>query len=127
MRHPCFLALALCFALCCGCGKSRPPLAGGKPVRYWIEALQSPDAKIRKQAAFKLGNVGPSDPNALPALLEALNDGDATVRREAILAVLKCGIEARTAVPTLRAVQQTDPNGQVRQCAAQALARLLEN
>lgn len=96
-------------------------------MRYWIEALQSPEAKIRKQAAFKLGNVGPSDPNALPALLAALNDGDASVRREAILAVLKCGIEARTAVPTLRALQQHDPNEQVRQCAAKAVERLLEN
>jgi len=31
-------------------------------VRHWIEALRQPDSKIRKEAAFKLGNLGLTDP-----------------------------------------------------------------
>ena len=107
-----------------GCGKDRPLLAGGKPVRYWVEALRNSDAKLRKQAAFKLGNVGPSDPSALPALVGALKDGDAGVRREAILALLKCGPEAREAVPQLTELKQHDADGRVRTCAARALKAL---
>src|SRR5207302_5092236 len=68
-----------------GCGKARPVLAGGKPVRHWVTALGDPDPKVRRQAALKLGNVGPGDPAVLPALTAALRDGDAGVRRQAIL------------------------------------------
>src|SRR5439155_16911918 len=96
MRHCLFISLVVSSAaLLGGCGKEQPMLAGGKPVSHWVQALQNPDPKVRKQAAFKLGNVGPADPTALPALIEALKDRDAGVRREAILALLKCGPAAR--------------------------------
>src|SRR6516165_3376545 len=91
-RGPCLLWLVLpaLVVLVSGCGKAEKPLmAGGKPVGYWVEALRGPDARLRKQAAFKLGNVGPADPSAFPALLGALKDPDARVRCEVILALLK--------------------------------------
>jgi len=39
-----------------GCGGPLPPDTGAR-VRHWIEALRKPDAKLRKEAAFKLGNL----------------------------------------------------------------------
>ena len=47
-------------------------MAGGKPVSHWLTALHAPDAKEREEAARKLGNVGPADAAACPALVEAL-------------------------------------------------------
>ena len=117
-------ALALLAALPAGCGKARPTLAGGKPVSHWVRALADPDAKVRKRAVTKLGNVGPSDPAALPALVRALRDRDPGVRREAVVAVLKCGPAAKEAVPVLAELARRDPDPQVRDRAAQALARL---
>ncbi len=86
-----------------GCSKSPSMLSGGKPVSHWVAALKnSTDAKSRKDAAFKLGNVGPSDPSAYPALVEALKDRDAVVRCETILALLKFGSAAQQAVTPSR-------------------------
>jgi HEAT repeat protein len=107
-----------------GCGPSLPTLAGGKPVSYWIEALQDPDAKVRKNAVFKLGNVGPADAAVFPALREALKDPDARVRREAILGLMKYGPGAQEAVPILIELQRDDRDAQVRSCAARALEKL---
>ena len=125
MRHPRRLELILVLVVCCcGCGKAPPTLAGGKPVRYWIEALQNPDVHLRKKAAFKLGNVGSSDADALPALIGALKDRDAVVRCEAILALVKFGPQARKALPMLTEMQQRDPNAQVRRYAVKAIEKL---
>jgi HEAT repeat protein len=107
-----------------GCGKSPPVLSGGKPVAYWVRVVQGPDARLRRQAAFKLGNVGPADAAAFPALVEALKDADAGVRREVILALIKFGPAAREVGPALAELRQQDPDERVRTCAARALARI---
>ena len=91
---------------------------------HWVRALQCPDAKTRRHAALKLGNVGTADPAALPALITALKDRDPDVRREAILALVKLGPAARDAVPSLDAIQRHDTTAQVRSYAAKALAKL---
>jgi len=101
-------------------------MAGGKPVSYWLQALKDPNAKVRKQAAFKLGNVGPADSAVLPALLEALRDADASVRSEAILALIKFGPQAKEAIPLLTDLQQRDRDTRVRTYAAKALEKLAE-
>jgi HEAT repeat protein len=125
MRTLCTIGLAVLLGFCSsGCGKAPPTLAGGKPVRHWVEALQSPDARLRKTAVFKLGNVGPADPAALPALLGALEDRDDSVRCEAILAVLKCGSPAREAIPILSVIERRDRNARVRRFAAKAIEKL---
>lgn len=103
-----------------GCGKTQPRMAGGK----WAESLRSPDATVRKRAAFTLGNIGWSDPAVLPALIAALNDTDAGVRCEAILALLKYGPGAREALARLEEIQQWDRNAQVRRYAARAVKKL---
>jgi HEAT repeat protein len=118
------MGLLLVLAVCCGCGRAPATLAGGKPVRYWVEALHDRDAKLRKKAAFKLGNVGPADSAALPALVGALDDPDPAVRSEVILALIKFGPAARDALPKLIDLQRRDRNAQVRQYASRAAARL---
>jgi HEAT repeat protein len=107
-----------------GCGEPPQTLVGGKSVTYWVEALHDADARQRKTAVSKLGNVGPADSAVLPALLEALGDPDAAVRREAIVSLMKYGPAAREAVPTLDDLRQRDPDVQVRDYAAKGLEKL---
>jgi HEAT repeat protein len=108
-----------------GCGQSqKPSLAGSKPVSHWLQALNDADAKVRRKAVFKLGNVGVRDSAALPALIDELKDCDPTVRCEAILALVKNGRAAKDALPTLTEMQQHDRNAQVRAYAARACEKL---
>jgi HEAT repeat protein len=116
--------MALLVVALSGCGSSPPMLAGGKPVAHWVQALQDPDARVRKKAAFKLGNVGTADPAAFPALVGALKDKDAAVRCEAILALVKFGSAAQDAVHLLTEMQEKDRDAKVRSCAAKALEAL---
>jgi len=118
------IALFFLTVLLSGCGKAEPMLAGGKPVSYWVQALKDPDVKLRKKAAFKLGNVGPADAAAMPALVAALKDVDPRVRSEAVLALVKFGPDAREAVPALMEVQQRDRDALVRAQAGKALEKL---
>jgi HEAT repeat protein len=113
------LLVILLIALC-GCGRSQPTMAGGK----WAEALRDPDARVRRNAAFTLGNIGPSDAAVFPALIGALKDADAGVRCEAVLALLKFGPEARQAAPALAELSQRDRSPRVRDYAARALRKL---
>lgn len=105
-----------------GCGTSQPPELG-KHVERWVQALNDPDPKVRKNALLKLGNIGPADEAVLPALLGALADVDATVRREAILALVKYGPGAREAIPQLTDLRQHDRDARVRNYAAKALEK----
>jgi HEAT repeat protein len=124
MRFVTTLVLAVvCLVLVGGCGKSAPQMAHGKPVADWVQALQDPDARVRKKAAGVLGNVGAIDPAVVPALAAALKDRDAGVRNEAVLALLKMGPAAQEAGPAL-AEAQTDRDPRVRTYAAQALQRI---
>lgn len=119
------LAAALMLAFVVGCGQTQPTLSGGKPVSHWVEQLRtSPDAKERKEAAFKLGNVGPTDPAALPALRGAINDRDAVVRSEVILALVKFGPAAQEAVPALIELRDRDRDPKVRSHAAKAVDKI---
>ncbi len=121
------LALAATLLIALGGCSATPAPDTGARVRHWIEALHEPSAKVRKEAAFKLGNLGLTDPaSVVPALTGALKDTDAGVRREAILALVKCGPAARDAAGALAHVQQRDRDARVRDYAAKALTRLNE-
>jgi HEAT repeat protein len=118
------LLLSLSVALCAGCNKEHSVLAGGKPIGHWIEATRDSSEKVRKQAIEKLGNVGDSDPSVFPALIAALKDSASGVRREAIVAIVKHGPGAESAVDSLKPVASGDPDPQVREYAARALQKL---
>jgi HEAT repeat protein len=116
--------VAVLGGLAFGCGQAEPTLSGGKPVEHWVQALNDSDARVRKEAASKLGNAGPVNAAVLPALVAALRDPDAKVRCEVILALVKFGPDARDAVPTLTEMQQSDRDARVRSYAAEALERI---
>ena len=103
----------------CGCAsQAGPTLAGGKPVSYWVKALEDSDARVRKKAVDKLGNVGNADPQAFPAVLTALKDKDAAVREAAVVALPKFGDRARESLTALAEVEADDPDDGVRAKAA---------
>jgi len=112
--------------LLCGCGKEQPTLSGGKPVSHWLAEAKGRDAKARKRAVFKLGNVGPADAAVLPAVLGALADQDPAVRCEAIRAVVKFGARGQVAQSKLVQMRQNDNDAEVRTIAAKALEKLKE-
>jgi vesicle coat complex subunit len=118
------LLTALVATASTGCGKSQPTLAGGKPIRYWVEAINDSNPMTRKEAALHLGNVGPTDDAALPALLGAMRDPDPRVRCEVILAVVKFGPDAKQAVDDLTDLKLHDGDAKVRDHASKALAKL---
>jgi HEAT repeat protein len=98
-------------------------LSHGKPVTYWIEALNSSDAKERKKAVEALGHVGPADSAVIPALGRAVKDRDAAVRAQAVLALLNIGPDAKKAIPVLIEAQ-TDKDAKVREYAGKAIKRI---
>jgi HEAT repeat protein len=113
-----------CFLLV-GCGKTKPPmLAGGKSVEHWVQALADHNLKVREEAVTKLGNVGTSDPTAIPALIGALKDKNAHVRCGAILALAKSPQAAQEAIAPITELQQHDHDPKVRDYAAKSLRRL---
>jgi HEAT repeat protein len=113
------LSILLLSLSACNKAPSVPPR-----VSYWVESLRAADAKLRKKAAFTLGNLGTTDPAVVPALVEALQDADAAVRCEAILALMKCGAEGKEAIPLLAHLQSNDRDTRVRRYAARALEEL---
>lgn len=116
--HVCILVLFL------GCGqKTGPILSHGKPVSYWIEALNALDVKERKKAVEALGHVGPVDSVVIPALVRAVKDRDAAVRGQAVLALLNIGPDAKEALPVLTEAQ-TDKDAKVREYAGKAIKRI---
>jgi HEAT repeat protein len=122
MRH---LLLGTCVAtFVFGCHAQPPTVSGGKPVAHWLAAVNDPDARLRKAAVFKLGNIGPADAAAFPAVVAALGDREPAVQRAAIVALLKFGDQAKEAAPTLRAMHEHDPDAHVRDDAGRALANL---
>ena len=123
MRRYLCVSMVVLAVLSSGCGKARPLTAGDKPVSYWVQTLQDPDARARRKAVFTLGNVGSADPVVVPALVGALKDPDAGVRCESALALLKIGPAAREAVPSLAAAQK-DPDAQVRAYAVKAVEKI---
>jgi HEAT repeat protein len=117
-------SVALLAVVVSGCARAEPTLSGGKPVDHWIKALTEPDAKVRKTAAFKLGNAGPVDAAVFPALVAGLKDSDPAVRCEVILALLKFGPVAKEAIPALTDLRQQDEEPKVRDYAAKALVKI---
>ena len=124
MRPPVLLfTLSMCLF---GCSRSDVPKEkyfSGEPVEHWLEAINSPDPKTRKKAADVLGNVGPADPRAVPALMEAVKDRDAKVRLAAVLGLSKIGPPAAAAEAVLEEAAK-DRDSTVRAHATTALERV---
>src|SRR5262245_13012460 len=112
--------------LAAGCTREKVPTElyfSGEPVSHWTEAAKSPDPKVRKKAIDVLGNVGPSDPAAIPALIAAVKDKDASVRDAAVLALSKIGPQAADGLPARRE-EMKDANPTVPAHAVTAVDRV---
>jgi HEAT repeat protein len=120
-----YLLAALLLAPALGCAKAPPTMAHGKPVEHWVQALRGRDAHARQKAVRVLGNVGTSDPAAVPALARAAADPAPAVRRAAVTALLQLGPAAAEARPALERLRN-DPDPQVRRDAALAVRKLRE-
>ena len=108
-------------------GCNRQPshvLSGGKPLEAQFDALKHADAKVRREALEKIGNIGPTDERVVPALRAALRDRDPRVRCEAILALVKCGTAAEPALAALAELQTKDVDRKVRDYAKNAFTAL---
>ena len=116
-------ALFLLAALGCGPSVPKEKYFSGEPVDHWLEAIHSPDAKVRKNAADVLGNVGPIDSRAIPALIDAIRDPDPKVRDAAVLGLSKIGPDAVAAEPALQEARK-DKDPTVRAHAATAVERV---
>ena len=108
------------------CGRSDAPKEkyyGGETVEHWLDGIKSGDPKVRKKAADILGNIGPSDARAIPALIEAVRDKDPKVRDAAVLGLSKIGPPAAAAEAALREATK-DKDASVRAHAVAALDRV---
>jgi len=99
------------------------PVAALPDIEPLVLDLQSPIALVRGDAAIKLGESG--NPEAAPALIDALFDSDADVAREAAaaLGVLR---QSSAVEPLIRVLSNREGyfHGVVRAAAASSLARL---
>lgn len=91
---------------------------GARPLR---KALGDEDQRVRQDAAWALGRLGPNAIGpAVPDLIKLLNDTDPLVRRDAAAALGNGGDRAQAAVASLVKTLR-DGNPVVRQTAANAL------
>lgn len=74
---------------------------GSEVVPAMIEALKSPDWKVRRSATDVLAAIGPDITEALAALTDTMKDKDNWVRAGAAAALGKMGKAARPAIPAL--------------------------
>lgn len=92
-----------------------------KNISGLIEALNSNQIQVRREAAFSLGKVG--DVNVITFLLSALNDKDQYVRRQAVDALGNIG--DISVLDKLSEILQ-DPSTIVRQGALEAIKLIKE-
>src|SRR5262245_52925217 len=89
----------------------------GQSTSAWLKALKNADAKVRRQAALALGQIGPESKAVIAGLDKALKDTHELVRRQAAESLGRMGGKARTAVPALARLLN-DERDFVRQQAA---------
>jgi HEAT repeat protein len=91
-----------------------------KTVEVLSMALRSPSARDRNEVVLTLGNIGGPAANAM--LVSALSDDAPSVRWRAAMALGKSGTIGQ--IDALRLVASGDPDGEVREHAAKAIARI---
>ncbi len=80
-----------------------------KAVPVMIRSMDRPNAHLRRELAFSLGEMG-AGTEAIPALIERLNDSEDSVVQYAARSLWKIGNVPPAALPSLReATQSKDP------------------
>lgn len=94
----------------------------GRPVSYWIHALNERDPAVRHRAIDAIG-PGVRTPEVLQALIELLDDPNSQVRMGAAMYLGGFGTDARQGVPPLTKMLQSQRGGD-RVWAAYALGHI---
>ncbi len=124
-RRQRYLVKVVLALLVAGCGETAShTTVGGRDASAWIKALNDPDAKLRRQAVLKLGNVIADNPAAAEALETALKDADPLVRFDAVLAVFKDPVPRPSVLLALESMSLSDPDQKVKEAAAKALVKI---
>lgn len=89
-----------------------------------IENLGAWNWRIRHNAAYALGRLGPKAAPAVDALIIALDDNHYQVRSSAAYALGRIGAPARKALPKLHKVAANDPIYNTRELADRAIRQL---
>ena len=85
---------------------------GVAAVPALIETLSDPNPKLRAEAAYLIGRIGPDASSAVDALVTALSDPETSVQKSAARALGQIGPDAAKAVGALmRVIQETEPIG----------------
>ncbi len=87
----------------------------------WIKGLQDPNDTIRIFSARSAGKINMESDRILSALSAGMSDQNADVRAACAIALAEHGASARTTIPVLIKMQQTDPNPVVRAEAEKAI------
>lgn len=116
-------------AAACALGRHAEAIAGeesGLPasiLEQLTKALADENARVRQNAAWAIGQLGPVPSGTLPAadLVRLLRDPDDLVRRDAAGALGALGKAAKGSVATLLTCYRDDPEAVVRHAALAAL------
>jgi HEAT repeat protein len=73
----------------------------GASLDTLVQNLSASAVEVRRDAAYRLNQLGPKAQPALPALIKALDDPDKQVWAQAIGAIAKLGPAAHEAIPVL--------------------------
>lgn len=93
--------LALSFAVAPGWGQGPAKQHFGKPQAYWLERLQSKNARERDEAIQVFARVGTEGREAVPLLKPLLEDADVGTRFQAALALWKVQDDGKSSAPVL--------------------------
>lgn len=93
---------------------------GGPAVQPLIEALKSPDSKMRERAAQTLAYMDPPPKESLSLLLPLLRDSQEHVRYWAVRAIGSVGKGVSSVIPSIVDVSKNDPESLVRVGAIEA-------
>ncbi len=100
------------------------PDAGGEVVPLLKELLAGRRYDMKAPAAYTLGRLGPLSKDAVGTLIFLLLENSAKVRYNVATALGLIGPDASSALPRLREIASTDPNGEVRIAAEEAIAKI---
>ena len=94
---------------------------GAKSVAPLIELLEHKSADVRRNAAWRLGEMKRKALGAVPALIKLLEDKDSHVVAQAAWSLGEIGPGAKDAIPRLEALHK---QGRSRQIIAEALKKI---
>lgn len=92
--------------------------------RLWLQAFESSSADVRKEAVRAFGAMAARDRMSLESLTAGISDPDEHVRLASVQELGNAGNAARSTIPLLIKLQNTDGSQPVRDAATAAVQRI---